>query len=184
MIHSYFYNIDKAFKALLLISIYTLIYSTSLAELNPVATYYIGEVETKEVIPGRDIKIEITSCFLETVTLSEGLKMRIRVVSALQHFSKTGELIYVALGPYDTNFIQRNGLFAYAYLDRTDAALVKSAAVLTTAEKEIQNYSFRYWHAEAGHHDPVNCKNLIKVTTSEDLLEVEEAFMRFEDAEF
>ena len=145
--------------------------SLAMAGLSPGAKYYTGEV-----------KIPLTPssvCYVEVIYSADLTQLSVRSISTLPHLSSDGAQIWIALGPYVANFLPTRAL--YRYQDLTPGALVKDLVVQTADQHTPTKHSVLYWHAQAGHHDPVICDTLNEKTSPEDLQKVDEVFSEFDN---
>ncbi|NJM10295.1 MAG: hypothetical protein HC883_05400 [Bdellovibrionaceae bacterium] len=58
---------------------------------------------------------------------------------------------------------------------------MKDLVVNTVGQTTPIKYGVLYWHAEAGHHDPIFCGNLTEATSSADLKAMDEVFANFDN---
>jgi hypothetical protein len=153
------------------ISLLTLIVGVSHAELVPGARYFIGNVKV--------FMSEPSKCFVETVYSADLAQVTVRSIKTLPHLSAEGALTWIAVGPYAADYVAAKSL--YRYKDAATAAPVKDMVLNTTNQTTPHQYAILYWHAQAGHHDPIKCEELIESVTVEQLAEVEQAFAEFEN---
>lgn len=144
--------------------------SASWAELTPGAKFFIGRAGAHSTSTAK--------CYVELLYSANLAEVSARLISPLEHFSPSGASIWVAVGPYTARYIASRSL--YRYQDATPGARVKDLVIHTNGPTNPTRLSFLFWHAEAGHHDPVHCQNLKEAQTAEELNEVEDRFKEFE----
>lgn len=154
-----------------IISIVVSVAVASHAELVPGARYFVGNVKISMSEPSK--------CFVETVYSSDLSQVTTRSIKTLAHLSAEGAQVQIAVGPYTADYIAAKSL--YRYKDATVAATVKDLVLNTTNQTTPTQFAILYWHAQAGHHDPIKCEELVESTTVEQLAEVEQAFAEFEN---
>jgi hypothetical protein len=144
--------------------------TVSFAELTPGARYFTGKVKLGIS--------QTTTCYVEVLFTPDLSRITTRSISTLQHVSPAGEPIWVGLGPYTANFLAARSL--YRYQDATPGAPVKDLVVNTSGPAAPIKYGVLFWHASAGHHDPIVCDGLTEATSPADLQVIDEAFARFD----
>lgn len=140
------------------------------ADLTPGARYFTGKVKVAMSEP--------TKCFVEALYSGDGSQITARSILTLPHLSASSELIWAAVGPYTANYLPTKSL--YRYQDTTVAAPVKDMVIQTVNMTTPTKFAVLYWHAEAGHHDPITCEDLVESTTPEQLVEADDAFADFD----
>jgi len=160
---------SKILKILVLAAAYSSL--TAWANLTPGARQFTGQVDVNSSAP--------TPCYVEILYSPDLSAITVRSISTLQHLSPSGELIWVALGSYTASFVGPKSL--YRYQDGTPGATVKDLVVNTNPQTSPTKHGVLFWHAQAGHHDPVICENLTEVTSPEGLVAIDEVFAKFDE---
>jgi hypothetical protein len=140
------------------------------ADLKPGARYFTGQINVNLSQP--------TTCYLEAFYSQDLSILEVRSISTLQHLSTAGQAIWVALGPYTANYIAAKSL--YRFQDPAPKATVKDIVINTSGQVTPIKYGFLFWHAEAGHHDPVFCENLVENSSSSQLEAIDKVFSNFD----
>ena len=160
----------KAVSDVLAVLIAYLVSPLALANLTPGARYFTGQVNVNMGQP--------TTCYIETLYSPDLSMLAVRSISTLQHLSPAGQPIWVALGPYTATFFAAKNL--YRFQDAAPGATVKDIVINTNGQSNPIKYGVLYWHADAGHHDPIFCENLTESATPSELEAIGRVFANFD----
>ncbi len=156
---------------LVFLSLFTVWSFHASAALTPGARYFAGQVKVHLSQP--------TVCYVEALYSPDLSGAVFRSVSTLPHLSAAGQPVWITVGPYAAQFLPARSL--YRYQDAAPGAKVKDLVVNVAGPATPVKFGILYWHAEAGHHDPVVCDGLRELSQAAELKAVEEAFARFEN---
>ena len=140
-------------------------------DLTPGARYFSGQMNVSFSAP--------TACYLELLYSPDLSTVTVRSISTLPHLSTSGQPVLVGLGPYNARFLAPRGL--YRYQDSTPGATVRDLIINTSGQTTPTRLGVQYWHAEAGHHDPMFCDGLSEATSQSQLEVMDAVFANFEN---